>query len=87
MRNSDAWPSGDWPHYTEELRRDWLSARDGKTSLREFHDQLLDFGGPPVPLVRRIMLGGGRGSLFQGLGRVAYAVVAICPHLKIPYFT
>jgi hypothetical protein len=35
-----------------DLRDDWMAARNGAGSLREFHDALLRFGGPPIPLVR-----------------------------------
>jgi len=48
-----------------KLRADWTSTRGGQTAWREFHDAFLSFGGPPVPLVRRAMLGDGdHGSLF-----------------------
>jgi len=39
-----------------KLRADWLAANPGATA-REFHDQFLSYGTPPVPLVRREMLG------------------------------
>jgi uncharacterized protein (DUF885 family) len=39
-----------------KLRADWLAANPG-ASAREFHDQFLSYGTPPVPLVRREMLG------------------------------
>ena len=32
-------------------------------SLRQFHDQFLSYGAPPVPFVRRAMLGGADGSI------------------------
>jgi Bacterial protein of unknown function (DUF885) len=44
------------------LRDDWTSSRGGRAAWREFHDTFLSYGGPPVPLVRRAMVGGG--SLF-----------------------
>jgi hypothetical protein len=37
------------------LRQDWLAAAPGRT-WRGFHDQLLSFGGPPLPLARAAML-------------------------------
>lgn len=37
------------------LRRDWLAAAPGR-DWRAFHDRLLSFGGPPLPLVRAAML-------------------------------
>jgi hypothetical protein len=43
------------------LRQDWLAAAPGR-DWRGFHDRLLSFGGPPLPLVRAAMLpeaGGG----------------------------
>jgi uncharacterized protein (DUF885 family) len=43
------------------LRQDWLAAARGR-DWRGFHDRLLSFGGPPLPLVRAAMLpeaGGG----------------------------
>ncbi|HEX6638305.1 MAG TPA: DUF885 domain-containing protein [Steroidobacteraceae bacterium] len=39
-----------------KLRTDWLAANPGATP-QQFHDQFLSFGVPPVPLVRRAMLG------------------------------
>jgi Bacterial protein of unknown function (DUF885) len=39
----------------QRLRQDWLAAAPGR-SLRQFHDSLLSFGGPPLPLVRAAML-------------------------------
>lgn len=39
-----------------KLRNDWLATNPGKT-LRQFHDQFLSYGGPPVPLVRAQMMG------------------------------
>ncbi len=40
-----------------KLRADWTAARGGRAAWRAFHDTLLSFGGPPLPLVRRAMLG------------------------------
>ncbi len=39
------------------LREDWTRDRGGREAWREFHDQFLSYGGPPIPLVRRAMLG------------------------------
>jgi uncharacterized protein (DUF885 family) len=47
-----------------KLRDDWSASRGGRTAWREFHDELLTYGGPPIPMVRRRMLGGAEGSLF-----------------------
>ncbi|HXO21945.1 MAG TPA: DUF885 domain-containing protein [Thermoanaerobaculia bacterium] len=46
-----------------KLRDDWTAPRGGRAAWRAFHDRLLSFGGPPLPLVRREMLGGVAGSL------------------------
>jgi uncharacterized protein (DUF885 family) len=35
------------------LRRDWTATRAGRVAWRAFHDQLLSYGGPPLPLVRQ----------------------------------
>ena len=39
-----------------KLGADWLSANPGAT-LQQFHDKFLSYGSPPIPLVRREMLG------------------------------
>ncbi len=44
-----------------QLREDWTQSRGGRAAWKAFHDQLLSYGGPPVPLVRRAMLGPGAG--------------------------
>jgi uncharacterized protein (DUF885 family) len=38
-----------------KLREDWTHSRGGRSAWRAFHDQLLSYGGPPLPLVRRAM--------------------------------
>ncbi|HEU5137932.1 MAG TPA: DUF885 domain-containing protein [Steroidobacteraceae bacterium] len=40
-----------------KLRADWLAANPAATP-RQFHDKFLSFGAPPIPLVRKQMLGG-----------------------------
>jgi hypothetical protein len=40
-----------------KLRDDWTATRGGRPAWRDFHDQFLSFGGPPIPLVRAAMLG------------------------------
>jgi len=47
-----------------KLRTDWLAKRGDKDSgqdahahWKEFHDQFLSYGGPPIPMVRREMVG------------------------------
>jgi hypothetical protein len=42
-----------------KLREDWISTRGGRDAWRDFHDRFLSFGGPPIPLVRRAMVGAG----------------------------
>lgn len=44
-----------------KLRDDWTATRGGRGAWREFHDQFLGFGGPPIPLVRAAMLGASAG--------------------------
>lgn len=39
-----------------KLRDDWTATRGGREAWREFHDRLLSYGGPPLPLVRAAML-------------------------------
>lgn len=50
-----------------KLRTDWLAkqpkSEDPRAHWQEFHDRFLSFGGPPIPVVRREMVGEG-GSLF-----------------------
>jgi uncharacterized protein (DUF885 family) len=41
-----------------ELREDWTASRGGRQAWKEFHDLLLSYGGPPLPLVRAAMLAG-----------------------------
>ncbi len=48
----------------KKLREDWTAARGGKQAWQKFHDEFLTYGGPPIPLVRRAMLGEAKGSLF-----------------------
>ena len=47
-----------------KLRADWM-AQHSNATLKEFHDTFLSYGGPPIPLARKYMLGeSDRGSLF-----------------------
>jgi uncharacterized protein (DUF885 family) len=46
------------------LRADWTATRGGQAAWREFHDQFLSYGGPPIPMVRAAMLGSSAGPLF-----------------------
>jgi hypothetical protein len=45
-----------------KLRSDWMAANPDAT-LQQFHDRFLSYGAPPVPLVRREMLGSMTGAL------------------------
>jgi hypothetical protein len=45
-----------------KLRTDWFAQNPGAT-LQQFHDKLLSYGAPPVPLVRRELLGSTAGVL------------------------
>jgi hypothetical protein len=40
-----------------KLREDWTHDRGGQEAWKRFHDAFLSYGGPPIPLVRRAMLG------------------------------
>lgn len=46
-----------------KLRQDWTEANGGDDDWKPFHDRFLSYGGPPIPLVRRAMVGD-TGSLF-----------------------
>src|SRR5687767_8889978 len=39
-----------------KLRDDWCATRGGRDAWREFHDQFLSYGGPPIPLIRKAMV-------------------------------
>ncbi|MBI2187208.1 MAG: DUF885 domain-containing protein [Acidobacteria bacterium] len=47
-----------------KLRDDWTASRGGRQAWRQFHDQFLTYGGPPIPMVRQRMMGIAEGSLF-----------------------
>jgi len=48
-----------------KLREDWTATHGGRAAWKEFHDKFLSYGGPPIPLVRKAMLGAeDKGSLF-----------------------
>ena len=40
-----------------KLREDWTASRGGQNAWHNFHDTFLSYGGPPIPLVRKAMLG------------------------------
>jgi uncharacterized protein (DUF885 family) len=48
-----------------KLRDDWTATRGGRMAWKQFHDEFLRFGSPPIPMIRRAMMGpDDRGSLF-----------------------
>jgi uncharacterized protein (DUF885 family) len=48
-----------------KLRDDWTATRGGRAAWKQFHDEFLKFGGPPIPMIRRAMMGSDdKGSLF-----------------------
>ena len=58
-----------------KLRTDWVAKQEGPAAAtatpadqvkywKAFHDKFLSYGGPPIPLVRKYMLGPDSGSLF-----------------------
>lgn len=46
------------------LRDDWTASHGGRASWKAFHDRFLRYGGPPIPLVRKAMLGGDGKAVF-----------------------
>jgi uncharacterized protein (DUF885 family) len=40
-----------------KLRGDWVATRGDRKAWKAFHDQFLSYGGPPLPMVRELMLG------------------------------
>ncbi|MDB5707468.1 MAG: hypothetical protein JWN66_4584 [Sphingomonas bacterium] len=47
-----------------KLREDWTATRGGRKAWKAFHDGFLSYGGPPIPLVRKAMLGGDGKAVF-----------------------
>jgi uncharacterized protein (DUF885 family) len=41
----------------KKLREDWTAARGGRGAWKQFHDTFLSYGGPPIPMVRKAMMG------------------------------
>src|SRR6185369_16720754 len=39
------------------LREDWTATRGGRAAWKAFHDELLKYGSPPIPLARRMLMG------------------------------
>jgi uncharacterized protein DUF885 len=50
--------------FFRRLRDDWSATRGGRAAWREFHDRVLSYGGPPIPMVRQRMLGRDDATLF-----------------------
>ena len=46
-----------------KMRDDYVATRGGRKAYREFHDRILSFGGPPLPLLRKELLGATGGLL------------------------
>lgn len=44
-----------------KLRSDWTATRGGEKAWKSFHDEFLSYGGPPIPLLRKRMLGADAG--------------------------
>jgi uncharacterized protein (DUF885 family) len=40
-----------------KLRDDWTATRGGRAAWKQFHDEFLSFGSPPIPIVRQRMMG------------------------------
>jgi uncharacterized protein (DUF885 family) len=47
-----------------KLRGDWTATRGGRAGWKAFHDAFLNYGGPPIPLVRQQMMGGAAKAAF-----------------------
>ena len=47
-----------------KLRDDWTATHGGRKGWKAFHDQFLSYGGPPIPLVRKAMMGGDGKAVF-----------------------
>lgn len=45
-----------------KLREDWTATRGGRAAWKAFHDTFLSYGAPSIPLVRKAMLVGNKGS-------------------------
>ena len=48
-----------------KLRDDWTASRGGRSAWKPFHDTFLSYGGPPIPLIRKAMLGDNAGPLLN----------------------
>jgi hypothetical protein len=48
------------------VRDDWCATRGGRAAWKSFHDEFLSYGSPPIPLVRKAMMGDS-GALLSGV--------------------
>ena len=48
----------------KKLREDWTASRGANGTWKAYHDMYLSFGGPPIPLIRKAVMGEDSGSLF-----------------------
>ena len=48
----------------KKLREDWTATRGMHGTWKAYHDMYLSFGGPPIPLIRKAVMGEDSGSLF-----------------------
>ncbi len=46
------------------LREDWTATRGGRKAWKDFHDNFLSYGGPPIPMVRGSMMGTAPAAVF-----------------------
>ena len=44
-----------------KLRDDWTAKRGGRAAWQSFHDEFLSHGSPPIPMIRKVMLGADAG--------------------------
>jgi hypothetical protein len=45
-----------------KLREDWTANRGGRAAWQSFHDEFLSHGSPPIPMIRKVMLGPDSGA-------------------------
>ena len=46
-----------WPIFKASGPSVYIQAADDQAQWHDFHDQFLSYGGPPIPLLRKEMLG------------------------------
>ena len=67
-----------------QLREDWTKDKGGRAAWKQFHDQFLSYGGPPIPLVRAQMLGGAPEAKLWTATAAATPAVAPAPAAPAP---